>query len=169
MLMGCSFQFLYQNPGAYSADSMFHCLQLTSRLLLSSNGRCDCFHRMYSLEGSAAGRRVERSWFNTRGGRFRRPSSWCVVLEGSPSPACAPAICSPLLRMPLGNLSPPKLDVPSLLPHSSCLMHLLHEAPSPRAGVSGMLTSQSPLPRLGRQPANQRCEREYVKEGANVP
>ena len=167
--MGCSFQFLCQNPGAYSTDSMFHCLQLTSRLLLSSNGCCDCFHRMYSLERSAARRRVERSWFNTRGGRFRRPSSWCVVLEGSPSPACAPAICSPLFRMPLGNLSPPKLDAPTLLLHSSCLMHLLHEAPSPRAGVSGTLTSPSPFPRLGRQPADQRCEREYVKEGANVP
>lgn len=26
----------------------------------------------------------------------------------------------------------PKLDAPSLLPHGSCLMHLLREAPSPR-------------------------------------
>lgn len=104
--MWCRFQFLYQNLGTYT-DSIFHCLQLTSRLLPSSNGHCNCFCRIHSLEGNAARRRVERGLFNTRGGRFQRPSSWYVVLEGSPSPVCAPSGChSEILPFP-------KLDTPS--------------------------------------------------------
>lgn len=114
------------------------------------------FYRIhYSLEGNAAGRRVERGLFNTRGGRFQRPSSWYVVLEGSPSPVCAPSGChSEILPFP-------KLDTPS----SSASAQLVFDGTwcvrlHPPGRYVCTLTSTSPLPRLGRQPADQMCERE---------
>lgn len=87
------------------------------------------FYRIhYSLEGNAAGRRVERGLFNTRGGRFQRPSSWYVVPEGSPS------LCVPLQGCHSEILPFPKLDTPSFFCIcTACVWwHLVCEAPSPR-------------------------------------